>query len=95
MKSHKRLPTRVGRSQRDLGIPVQEEAGGMQLGPISIPQVAVPWRDPLQEGIPRRTQAAVLMLLRVRGHDPEVCLKTCINIFFQREHSCSSAKQVC
>ena len=39
--------------------------------------------------------AAVLMLGRVRGRDPEVCLKTCINIFCQRLHSCSLAKQVC
>lgn len=59
-------------------------------------QIAVPWRDPLQEGDPwKDTGAAVLMLVRVRGHDPEVCLKTCINIFCQRPHSGSLAKQVC
>lgn len=29
-----------------------------------------------------------------RGHDLQVCLKTCVNIFYQRESLCSLAKQV-
>lgn len=70
VKSHVALAGR-GVSDGDLGFSVQEEAGGLQLGPVSILQVAVPWWRGSQEG----PQAAVLMLLRMRGHDLEVCLK--------------------
>lgn len=92
VKSHKW----VGRSNRDLCLSV---GGGEQVGCSWVQsldfRLLCPGGTPCRRGSLEGPQAAVLMLLRVRGHDPEVCLKTCINIFYQREHSRSSAKQVC